>query len=368
MALLGFGDMKDQGVHALWDLAELKRLELRDGSTFDQMLKEGQDVANAVSGEILRAPHYSDLFAVQDNPDLEYGTYTGGGIQEMTEYSVPDPYRGKTTGHMLPIKMFIRSMGWTFLALENRRRNQLEADLQVVVDDIRQHYQQRVLARFFKMEAEKVNDTSGASVPFADGGTADSSWIPLRSPNGSAFAYTHDHYLRQAAALTNALVLAAVQHLNEHGHEPPFDAIVSKTDAATWQALTDWRSPEWAGIVYRDSSSNSDRAALQGVQEYGGYIETAEGIVRVWFTPRVPTSYWGMHKAYGAGSGRASLRMRIDPKKGFGWSLVPGNYVNSPLNLAVLRSEWDIGCGEDRTNGVLVRNFASGDYVTPTIS
>lgn len=368
MALLGFGDLKDQGVHALWDLEELKKLELRDGSTMDQMVREAQGVASAVSGEVLRTPHINTLFSVQDTPELEYGTYTGGGIQQMTEYSVPDPFRGKTTGHMLPISMYTRSLGWTFLALENRRRNQLEADLNVVVDDIRQHNIQNILQQFFRMEARVVNDTAGASVPFADGGVADSNWVPARSPDGAVFANTHDHYLRQAATLTQALVLTAVQHLSEHGHAPPYDIIASKSDAAVWAAFAGWRYPEWAGVVYRDTSSGTDRAALNGIDLFNGYLELEEGIARVWFTQRVPQGYWAVYKDYGAGASRAPLRARIDPRKGWGWQMVPGNYVNSPLNLAVLRSEWDIGTAEDRTNGVFVYNFASGDYVTPTIT
>lgn len=367
MALLGFGDLKDQALHPLWDLAEMKKLELQDGTTFDQMLREVQDVANAVSGEITRLPHYSELFSVQDGPELEYGTFTGGGIQEMTEYSVPDPYRGKTTGHMLPIKMFTRSLGWTFLSLEKRRRNQMEADLDVVVDDIRDHYQQRLLQRFFKMEAENVGDTTGASVPFADGGVADSNWIPLRSPEGVEFDSSHDHYLRHSA-LNDANFLLAVKHLSEHGHKPPFDCIGAEADAATFQALTGWRPPIWPGIVYRDVSSGTDRADIAGIEEYFGYVETEAGVVRVWLTPRVPTLYYAITKNYGPGNAKSPLRMRIDPAKGFGWGIVPGQYVNSPLNLAVLRSEWDVGIGPDRTNGVFVYVFGSGDYVTPTIS
>lgn len=365
MALLGFGDLKDQGVHALWDLEELKLIELRDGTTMDQMVREAQGVAAAVSGEVTRTPHINTLFSVQDTPELEYGTYTGGGIQQMTEYSVPDPFRGKTTGHMLPISMFTRSLGWTFLALENRRRTQLEADLNVVVDDIRQHNIQKILAQFFKMEAAAVNDTSGASVPFADGGTSDATWVPARSPDGEVFLYTHDHYLRQAATHTQALTLTAVEHLSEHGHQPPFDIIASAADSATWAAFAGWRYPEWAQIAYRDTTN---KAKLDGIDLFNGYLELDVGICRVWFTQRVPTGYWAVYKDYGAGAAKAPLRARIDPRKGWGWQMVPGQYVNSPLNLAVLRAEWDIGTGEDRTNGVFVRNFASGDYVTPTIS
>ncbi len=367
MARIGFGDLKDQALHALWDLGEMKKMELQDGTTWEQMLREVQDVANAVSGELTRLPHYSTLFNVQDEPEIEYGTFTGGGIQEMTEYSVPDPYKGKTTGHMLPIKMFTRSIGWTFLALERRRRNQLEADLNVVVDDIRNHFQQKVLRRFFKMEADQVGDTAGASVPFADGGVGDSLWIPLRSPDGVEFDNAHDHYLR-VATLDTAAIVAAVNHLREHGHEPPYDLIGAELDAATYQALTEWRAPIWPGITYRDTSSGTDRAAISGIEEYDGYMETVAGVVKVWFTPRLPTGYFAIYKDYGPGADGAPCAMRINPRLGFGWQIVPGNYVNSPLNLGVLRSEFDFGIGKDRTNGVFTKVFASGDYVTPVIT
>jgi hypothetical protein len=367
MALLGFGDMNDQTLHSLWDLAEMKRLELRDGATFDQMLQEAQDVANAVSGEFLRLPHYSSLFAIQDTPELEYGTYTGGGIQEMTEYSVPDPYRGKTTGHMLPIKMYARTLGWTMLSLENRRRNQLEADLQVVIDDIRNQYQQLALTRFFKMEAEAVNETSGASVPFADGGTADSNWIPRPSPDGETFASTHDHYLR-TATLNIGAINTAVDHLYEHGHRPPFVLVGADADSATYTALTEWLPPTWPGIVYQDAAAGTDRSTLPNIDEYRGAITTDKGLVYVWLTPRVPTGYFAVYKPYGVGAGLNPLRMRIDPQYGYGWGIVPGQYVNAPLSLAVLRGSHAFGIGEDRTNGVFTYIFASGDYVTPTIS
>jgi hypothetical protein len=367
MALVGFGDLKDQEIHALWDLEELKRLELRDKTTFEQMIREVQDVANAVSGEFTRVPPYNGLFAVQDNPDVEYGTFVGGGIQELTEYSVPDPYRGKTTGHMLPIKMFARSLGWTLLSLENRRRNQIEADLQVVIDDIRDHFQQRVLSRFFKMEAELVNETAGASVPFADGGTADATYVPLKSPHGVEFAYTHDHYLRTATN-NDASLLASVKHLKEHGHEAPYDLLGAEADVAVYQAMDGWRAPEWPGIIYRDTSAGMDRAALEGTQEYEGYIETGAGIVRVKLLPRIPTLYYALFKAYGSGGAKAPMRMRIDENVGFGWQVMPGKYVNDPLSLAVLRSEFDFGIGGDRTNGVFVEIDASGDYASPTIS
>jgi len=48
--------------------------------------------------------------------------------------------------------------------------------------------------------------------------------------------------------------------------------------------------------------------------------------------------------------------------------LVPGNWIAAPQTMAVGYSEFGVGIGEDRTNGVFTLIAAAGDYITPTIS
>ena len=53
----------------------------------------------------------------------------GNAFEVATEYSAPDPTRGKTTGHMLPIKPYDMALGWTMMSLRKARRAKLEADI-----------------------------------------------------------------------------------------------------------------------------------------------------------------------------------------------------------------------------------------------
>lgn len=365
MATLGFADLKDAALPSLWDLAEMKKVQLQDGRTFDDMLSEVQDGLNELNSALLSDPHYAGLLAVQDTPEVEYHIGVSNGVEAATEYGRPNPQRGATTGHTLPIQVWDRALGWSMLGLKKRRSTQLVADVRSAVTDIRNHFQKRALRRFFLATAETVGATSGASVPFADGGTADSSYVPPDSPEGETFASSHSHFLR-LATLNDTAVGQALEHIQEHGHQGPFDIIAARADASTWQGLTNFKKPEWGGIMYHASAT--ERAEINGVEIYAGYYESAYGLARIWLTPRLPTNYFGVYKPYGEGDPRNPLRLRIDPVTGWGWMIAPGIYVNAPELMAVLMAEFDFGIGEDRTNGVGVYINGSGDYVSPTIS
>lgn len=368
MATLGFADLKDTALPDLWDLSEMTKVRLADGTTFDEMIGDIQAALAMLNGELLNMPHYAGMIAVQDDVEVEYPVGDSNGVEEATEYGRPDPARGATTGHSIPIKKWDRGLGWTMMYLNDARRQRLDSDVRSATMDIRNHWQQKILTRFFKMEAETVGSTSGASVPLADGGTADSNYVPMDSPDGESFTSSHNHFLRHAA-INSTNLNTTVEHLQEHGHQSPFDLVAARADAATWTGVTGFKNPEWPGIVYQDTSSGTDRAAgVMDVSEYFGYIETDYGICRLWLTSRVPTNYYGAFKSYGMLDPRNPIRLRINPNRGFGWQLVPGNWVNAPALMAVLYSEWQAGIGEDRTNGVCVEIDASGNYATPTIS
>jgi hypothetical protein len=365
VAVLGFGDLKDTALPSLWDAGEITKLLLQDGRTFEQMLAEVRAGMQAFNAEMLGMPHYGALFAVQDDVEVEYPIGISNGFEEATEYSAPDPKRGKTTGHNIPLTAYDRALGWTMRYLKKARAAKLDADVRTVVVDARNLWQQKLLTRFFKMEGETVGSTSNASVPLADGGTVDSTYVPPVSPEGETFLYTHDHFLRHSS-ISDANLSTTVEHLQEHGHAAPFDIIAARVDVASWTALTNFKAPEWPGIVYH--ASGVERAALSEVSNYFGYIETDYGICRLWLTPRVPTNIYGVYKTYGPGDPRNPVRVRIDPDQGFGFNLAPGQWANLPTHLAVVFTEFGVGIGEDRTNGVCVKIAGSGDYATPTIS
>ena len=365
MAILGFGDLKDTALPTLWDETEITKARLADGRNLAAVTGDVQRGLQLLNGTLLSMPHYAGLFAVQDELELEYIIGVDNGWQKATEYGRADPKRGKTTGHMLPIDPYDYGLGWTMMYLRKARAIKLDADVRAMISDGKDLWQKALLTRFFKMEGETVGSTSNASVPFCDGGTTDSTYVPPKSPDGEMFLYTHDHYLRHDA-ISDANLGTSIETLQEHGHESPFDLVAARVDASSWTALTGYKAPEWPGIVYH--ASGVERAGVDEVSIYFGYIETDYGIVRLWLTPRVPTSYYGLFKTYGQGDPRNPLRVRISPQIGFGYNLVPGNWTNAPTHLLIGYSEFGVGVGEDRTNAVLVYVAESGDYVTPTIS
>jgi hypothetical protein len=365
MATLGFADLKQTALPTLWDAAEILKARLADGSSIQEMVADLQAVLRMLNNSLLDMAHYADLFAVQDTPEVEYPIGVANGFEDSTEYGVPNPKRGETTGHMLPLKPYDRALGWTMRYLRKARRAKLDADVRSVVVDARSIWQKKLLTRFFTSAGGTVGTTSNADVPFVDAQATDTVFIPPESPEGEAFASSHTHWLRHAA-ISDANLAIAVEHLEEHGHQSPFDIIAARVDAASWTALTGWKAPEWPGIVYH--GSGVERAAMADLSEYAGYIETDYGICRLWLTPRVPTAYYGLFRGYGRGDDRNPLRVRIDRNVGFGFTLVDGNWVNLPTHLAVAYAEFGVGVGQDRTNGVGVYIAASGSYTDPTIT
>jgi len=365
MATLGFADLRETAFPSLWDETEILKARLADGSSIEGMVADLQTGLRMMNASLLSMLHYGDLFAVQDEPELEYPIGMSNGFEDASEYGTPSPKRGATTGHMLPLKPYDRALGWTMRYLRKARRNKLDADVRSVITDARKLWQQKLLTRFFLSTGETVGSTANASVPVCDAGATDSTYVPPESPEGEAFTSSHTHLLRHAA-ISDANLGTTIEHLQEHGHSSPFDIIASRTDASSWTALTGFKAPEWPGIVYH--SSAVERAQVTEVSDYFGYVETDYGVCRVWLTPRVPTNYYGAFKTYGPGDPRNPLRVRIDPNVGFGFTLVDGNWVNLPTHLVVVYIEFGVGIGEDRTNGVLVEIDTSGSYASPTIS
>lgn len=367
MGILGPSDQKNLVLPSLWDTTVINNFRLENGRTFDVLVAEIRSALSAFNAnDLFGMPHYGSMISLQDMPEVEYPTGTSAGVEEFVEYKVADPQRGATTGHMIDLRTYNRSLGWTMLYLMKARDSKLDADLRSVFTDIRSHWQRSLLTKFFKKEATTIGST-GKNVPFADGGTADSNYVPYESPRGDTFASTHSHFLGQVATLTNALVDSAIKELWHHGHDAPYTIIIPEADIATWAALSNFRAPTWADLNYMANTTvRADTPTIMG--DVFGYYESPYGIARLWATPRIPTKYWGAFKDYGNSDPRNPLRVRFDPKVGIGWNIVPGMLINAPQYMAAMMSQFGVGVGEDRTNGVAVFNDAGAAYVTPSVS
>lgn len=364
MAILGYAQLQHDALPSTWDRDEMNRVRMAAGVSFADIVEEADAAVQEASQAFIDDPRWASLLAVQDDGEIKYGVGQTGGVKELTEQGVPDPKHGKTRGHQINLRDWGDGLGWSHFGLRDRSRADLDEDIRTAVTSVTAHLQWLTLTAFFRKEAVTFG-ANGKSIPFADGGTADSEFVPVTSPDGTVFANTHNHYLRQDT-FSQANFNLALAHIWEHGKHGVFDVVASSLDASDWQGITGFKKPTWTDLNYQQDTEV--RANIADNDMYIGYIEGEHGVARIWLSGRIPTNYWGIYKSNGALDAMNPLRMRINPNTGFGFKVLPGQYVNSPNNLAVYHAQHNVGVGADRTNAVLIYVNGSGSYVSPIIN
>lgn len=363
---VGVNDLKQWAIPSNWDAARLAQLQLQSGETYDGLIDDIAAALALTNQELLNDPLIAGLIGITDTPEVEYGVGVSNGFEDHTEYSKPDAKRGATTGHMLPLLPYDRMTGWTWDFLRKARRFQIDNDIREIVTDLKNLWPQKVLTRLFNPSAVSVG-SSGSSVPFADGGVADSSYVPRAMPDrGGTFLSTHDHFLR-LDGITQANLETAVEHLWEHGHDGPFDLLIPHADISDWTNTTNVTGFKKRADTLIQYGAQVDLAAV--AQDYLGVVETDYGACRVRANGRIPTNYWGLYKSYGVLDPRNPLWVYPSPTYGLACVLLAGDHIREfPLENAMMFMEFGVGVGRDRTAAVLVENDAAGDYAQPTIS
>lgn len=360
---LGPNDLKQIVLPANWDSTTLQNLRLRDGTTIAQVLADINAGLGILNGS-LRAGYLTGLFSEQSDPVLEYAMGGAGGFEVHTEYGRADAKRANVRGHMLPLVKYDRLLGWTWDFLREARTVQIETDIAVAMQDAKDLWEQAILQRFFKIEADDIG-SAGKSLPFADAAAVDTVWYPPPY-NGQTFATSHTHFFRTtddgAGRLASLSTMAAT--LAHHGHMAPYDLIIPEADVADWIAVTGFIAKANAGITLGAST-----AFAQLDETYLGAFATAYGSVYVRTTPRLPTDFSGMFKRYGATDPRNPLRVRTDPVYFDGQVVLKASSQASqnPLEWAELFVAFGAGVA-DRTNGAATKYAASGNYATPVVT
>lgn len=362
MATLGPNDLKQWALPPGWDAARLQQLALASGETYDQLIDDITVGLNMANAALLRDPIIASLVSVTEDMTLEYATGVSNGFEDHTEYSGPDAKRGAMTGHMLEPVDKDRKLSWTFDFLRKARRSQIDADIASAMADLRNVWQRTILQRLFKSTYTAVG-SAGKSMPVADAGTADSTYVPVNVPDrAAAFASTHTHLLQGTWSQAN--LETAVGHLWEHGHDAPYDLLVAQADLANWSNttnLTGWIKRADGLIRY---GNQTDLAAVD--DQYIAVIETSTyGPVRVRASARIPTTFWTVYKSYGALDSRNVMRVKPSMTWGLGAALLAGDHIRTyPLENALLRLEFYLGI-QDRVGAVL--NKSGGAYSIPVI-
>lgn len=363
MATLGINDLKQYAIPSNWDASYLRNLQLEGGTNYEGLISEIAAALSVANSELLNDPLYGSLVSSTPEANIEYRTGVSNGFEAHSEYTGPDNKRATTGGHMLPMLPYDRGMGWTWDFLRKARPSQIEADIASALDDLKNIYQQKILTRLFKSTYDSVG--SGKSMPLADGGTADSTYIPVNVPSrASAFASSHNH-ISYLNGITQANIETVVANLWEHGFDAPYDMVIAEADLSSWantSNVTGWVSKAAPEIQYGNTT------ALARVDEsFVGAILTRKGAVRVRATARIPTAFYSVYKSFGVNDQRNPLVIRESPMYGLGAVLLAGDHIRQyPLENAVLFTEFGVGVKE-RIGAVAMKNHASA-YADPTIS
>lgn len=344
-----------------WDLTYMRQWASNEGVTFDRIVSE-IGAAITLFNRSLTSGYWGQYLYTTSDIGIEYST--GGessGLSEITEYGQPDPIYGATTGHMVPMKDYGGALGWTYLAMRRMKQSRYRLDIRALIERSQNTWDRKLLNRLFSSAAETVGST-GKSVPFADGGTADSAYIPSNY-EGHTFLNTHTHFFRAAddAAGRKAGAISMLDTLLEHGYTSPFELVIPEVDAADWVAVDGFIRPDRQVLM----TTGVQTRALVDPEMYPGILESNRGWARIKMESRLPTNYAGMFKPMGFGSPANPLVVRYEEGYPLGLSLTatPGQF---PIQDAIAYFTFGAGVA-NRVAGAAAYFAASGDYTDPTI-
>lgn len=355
------------------DGARLAQWAMRDGITYGELANQAALALGDANQQLLAK--WGWMLSITEELMMEYEQ--GGSVNpmdELTDVDKPVAIHGTTIGHMLPLRYYGQGIGGSKRYFRDVRSIQIRTQISTIVRRGIWRFEQKLLGRFFSSADEAIG-AAGYSVPFVHSTTGA---IDFQPPpyDGLTFLSTHDHFVGYNAStpLTMADVLEGLAaHLAEHGHEAPYTALVSRTDTALFNALTN-------KVILVDGRVQIDRGgATSGAQFYSigdptmgriGSYQSSLGIIDLIATARLATGYVGMTKSYGNNDARNALAVRVHPQRGFGLAVVPETTPDDdfPLKQLDVDFEFGVGVGMDRTNGAVGYLVAGGSYTDGTIS
>jgi hypothetical protein len=373
--ILGFQSILSLALPTGVDGTRLTQWRLKQGITYPEFANRVAGALAAFNQEIV--DQWGWLLSITEEDYLEYENGgTPNSFQKLTDVDRPDPVHSDTIGHMLPLVPYGRAIGGTKRLMRDMRQAQIEANLRGLVRAGKREFERQILTRIFT-NTENALGTSGYDVPFVRGSAGNVDYVPPEY-DGNTFTSSHTHFNAYNTGTYgfNTYLDALAAHLQEHGHEGPYTAIVSRADILSYRVLADFMRP--IGDVPQtriDAGGNTSRATFFSEQlrrEMGmiGGFDSAYGFVELRATARVPTGHAAMFKSYGQLDPRNPLAVRVHPKVGFGIYVVPETTDDRqyPLKQLDVEFEHGVGVGMDRTNGAVGKLYAGDTWSAPTIS
>lgn len=358
-----------------WDATRIAEWALRDGITYGELANSLALALGDFNQQMVN--DWGWLFFLTEELAMEYEN--GGAAVEMpelTELDRPEPIHGTTIGHMIDLKPYGQAIGGSKRYFRDARSARINAAISVLVRRGRERFEKKLLTRWLT-NTENAIGSAGYDVPFVrgTGGNIDFAPPPF---GGETFTTSHDHYLGvdDSSLDYDDMLNQLAETLQEHGHESPYTALVSRADISTIYALTNFvqivESVGGGVQIDRGGSTTGAQFFVNGNRPYGlvGYFQSEYGLVEVRATSRIPTTYAGMAKSYGQLDGRNPLAVRVHPQVGFGAYVVPETTPDDdyPVKQLDVEFEFGVGVGMDRTNGAAGILVAGGTWANPTIS
>jgi hypothetical protein len=356
------------------DGTRLAEWSMRDGVTYGQLANQ---VALALGDANQRlVQKWGWLFHITEEIFMEYEN--GGSVTEMpemTDLDRPTSLHGTTIGHMIDLRAYGRGVGGSRRYFRDVRSATIRAAIAAIVRQGVWRFEKKLLTRFFT-NTENAIGSAGYDVPFVRGSGGNVDFAPP-AYEGEAFTTSHDHFMginlstpKTFADMLNEMA----ENLQEHGHEPPYKAIVSRTDITSYAALT--KFIELIGVtglfIDRGGETSGNQMFRQGnwMDGHFGDFQSDYGLIELMATARVPTGYAGLAKSYGQLAANNPLAVRVHPTQGFGLFVVPETTPDddTPIKQLDVEFEFGISTGMDRTNGVVGLLVAGGSFANPTIN
>jgi hypothetical protein len=356
------------------DATRLTQWAMRDGVTYGELANQVALALGAFNQEMVN--DWGWLFSITEELAMEYEQ--GGSVSQMpeiTDIDKPEAMHGTTIGHMVDLRAYGRGIGGSKRYFRDARSAQVRAAISTIVRQARWRFEVGLLTRWFT-NTENAVGSAGYDVPFVrgTGGTID--YAPPAF-DGEAFTTSHNHYLGYNATTPDTLdevLNGLAETLQEHGFAAPFTAMVSRADAATYQALSSFVQivDPVVNMIDRGGATAGANFFAAGPRPFGllGYFQGAYGLVEVRETARLSTGYAGMVKSFGQLDGRNALVVRVHPNVGFGAYVVPETTPDDdyPVKQLDVEMEHGISVGPDRAAGAAAVLVAGGTWANATIS
>lgn len=373
--ILGVHTILDRALPTGVDGARLAQWELRDGTTYQQFVGSLAQALAGFNAELNNKWGY--LYTITDTFHMEYpdGSQVTP-LQLITDLDKPDAIHGTTIGHMIDLKAYGGRVGGSRRYFRDARMPQIQSTIRTIINQARWRFELDLFTRLFT-NTEFAVGSAGYNVPFVRGTGGNVDFTPP-AWEGQEFTTSHDHFVGvdDSSLDIDDMLNALAETVEEHGHEAPFTAIVSRADVATYQALTkfvEYVAPI-VNIIDRGGESSGNQMFARGMPMVTGgvfgHFQSDYGLIELRASNRVPTKYAWLGKSYGVNDPRNPLAVRVHPTDGFGAYIVPETTDDRqyPVKRLTIEMEHGVGVGEDRTNGAVGYLVNGGSYTNPTIS